>query len=236
MKLYIKRISILIFLFFLFCNVYAEDNFRLNNLQCIDAKKNNGKLDVYLGDCKNKIKKIDSIEIPNDYAKVEYVFYAKNTLYIAFSYNESYRDVNGDFNYADKYFLINAYNCAKGDMCRYNSRLSSYFGNGGNILDLNTNKIVYKYPYSKQSDLKKELTSKMFNDWFGGGLNYGVVIRKTFINETNNFSPIHKSYLVKGDRFQVEEVSARWLNVKYKNKNNKTVKGWISCEDTDICQ
>ncbi|WP_445116132.1 hypothetical protein [Acinetobacter sp. WZC-1] len=166
---------------------------------------------------------------------MEYVFFNGKYIYIAFSYNEIYRDFNETYNYDNKYFLINSYGCNKNNYCKYSSILSNYFGNGGDIVNERTKKVVYKYPYSKKEFLIKELKSNRFNSWVNGKLTGGKVMEKTFINDVNNFSTEHKGYLIKGDVFKVKDISSGWLNIIYTNKRGKTTIGWIPCKNTDIC-
>lgn len=83
--------------------------------------------------------------------------------------------------------------------------------------------------------MKNELNSKLFKDWRNGKLNIGIVLRKTFINDVNNFTPEHVGYLIKGDKFKIKEISSRWLNIVYTNKSGRTTSGWIACEDTNVC-
>ena len=103
------------------------------------------------------------------------------------------------------------------------------------MIDSKSKKIIYKFPYSNQSDLKNELNSKLFKDWMNEKLDSGMVLRKTFINDVNNFTPEHVGYLIKGDKFKIKEVSSRWLNIVYTNKNGRTTSGWIVCQDTTVC-
>lgn len=239
MKLFIERIICSMLILICCLSAYAGNIFKLNNSQCIKTKMNQEVLDIYLGNCKSINQKIDSVEVPNDYPNVEYVstniLDSKHNFYIALSYNENYRDVYNKYNYANKFYIINAYTCDFKGNCNKNEKLSSFFGNGGDIQDLNTNKIVYKYPYSKKSELETELNSKLFKNWLAGKLTYGTVLKKTFINDVSNFTPNHKSYLIKGDKFIIQNISSKWLNINYTNKNGRTTTGWIACDDTDVC-
>ncbi len=80
--------------------------------------------------------------------------------------------------------MIRAYECNKNNFCKENEKLSNFFGSGGDIIDYKHKKIIiYKFPYSTQSDLKNELNSKLFKDWMNGNLDSGIVLRKTFIND-----------------------------------------------------
>ncbi|QHH94959.1 hypothetical protein FPL18_14560 [Acinetobacter gyllenbergii] len=81
----------------------------------------------------------------------------------------------------------------------------------------------------------KELSSDRFNNWMSGKIKKGKVVRKTFVNEVNNVSTENNGYLIKGDIFEVEDISSGWLNVKYTSKVGKITKGWVNCKDTNIC-
>ncbi|OBY74629.1 hypothetical protein [Acinetobacter gyllenbergii] len=226
-----------IIFFFLFSTsfTYAENKVKLNENQCVDLRVNYEKLDLYLSDCVEKINKIDTIEVPNDIAKIEYSLFNKNNLYIAFSYDENYRSLDNKYSYVNKYFLINAYDCNEKNNCKYNSALSNYFGNGGDVFDRERKELVYRYPYSRRDLLMKELSSDRFNNWMSGKIKKGKVVRKTFVNEVNNVSTENNGYLIKGDIFEVEDISSGWLNVKYTSKVGKITKGWVNCKDTNIC-
>lgn len=215
--------------------VFAENEIIVNNGKCINSNVNGDGLDIYVGNCSKKLKKIDTIEVPNDIAKIEYSFFNKNNLYIAFSYDENYRSLDNKYSYVNKYFLINAYDCNEKNNCKYNSALSNYFGNGGDVFDRERKELVYRYPYSRRDLLMKELSSDRFNNWMSGKIKKGKVVRKTFVNEVNNVSTENNGYLIKGDIFEVEDISSGWLNVKYTSKVGKITKGWVNCKDTNIC-
>ena len=61
------------------------------------------------------------------------------------------------------------------------------------------------------------------------------VIKKTYINENSQFSFSHLGYLIKNDEFTVKDISSKWLNISYTNKNGNKITGWIACNDTNIC-
>ncbi|MEJ2900365.1 hypothetical protein [Acinetobacter sp. NS-4] len=237
---YSLKYLLFIFLFTLVnSSLYANNIIKLNTYKCIESNEIFNKLDVYISDCNKKLKKIDFYEIPNSIPKIDYVFSNnikdKYNVFLVISYNENYRDPLNRFNYLDKYYMVRAYECDKNNNCKENEKLSNFFGSGGDIVDLENKKIIYKFPYSSQHKLKNELNSNFFKDWRNGKLDSGIVLRKTFINDVNNFTPEHVGYLIKGDKFKIKEVSSRWLNIVYTNKNGRTTSGWIACEDTNVC-
>jgi len=239
MNCFLKKL-IFIFLFIILnSSVYAKNIFKLNAYQCLESRSVINKLDIYIGDCRSKINKIDSYEVPGSDLKIDYIF-SKNlkdkyNIFIGISFSEDYRDPLNRFNYLNKYYMIRAYECNKKKFCKENEKLSNFFGDGGDMIDSKSKKIIYKFPYSNQSDLKNELNSKLFKDWMNEKLDSGMVLRKTFINDVNNFTPEHVGYLIKGDKFKIKEVSSRWLNIVYTNKNGRTTSGWIVCQDTTVC-
>ncbi|MGB8696356.1 hypothetical protein [Acinetobacter sp.] len=239
MNCFLKKL-IFIFLFIILnSSVYAKNIFKLNAYQCLESRSVINKLDIYIGDCRSKINKIDSYEVPGSDLKIDYIF-SKNlkdkyNIFIGISFSEDYRDPLNRFNYLNKYYMIRAYECNKKNFCKENEKLSNFFGDGGDMIDSKSKKIIYKFPYSNQSDLKNELNSKLFKDWMNEKLDSGMVLRKTFINDVNNFTPEHVGYLIKGDKFKIKEVSSRWLNIVYTNKNGRTTSGWIVCQDTTVC-
>ncbi|MGX5699046.1 hypothetical protein ACWKWF_05505 [Acinetobacter kookii] len=239
MNYFFKKLIFIFLSIILNSSIYAKNIFKLNDYQCVESREGVNKLDVYISDCGKKINKMDSYEVPANDLKIDYIF-SKNlkykyNIFLGISYSEDYRDPLNRFNYLNKYYMIRAYECKKKNFCKENEKLSNFFGSGGDIIDYNHKKIIYKFPYSTQSDLKNELNSKLFKDWMNGNLDSGIVIRKTFINDVNNFTPEHIGYLIKGDKFKIKEVSSRWLNIVYTNKNGRTTAGWIACQDTTVC-
>lgn len=239
MNYFFKKLIFIFLSIILNSSIYAKNIFKLNDYQCVESREGVNKLDVYISDCGKKINKMDSYEVPANDLKIDYIF-SKNlkykyNIFLGISYSEDYRDPLNRFNYLNKYYMIRAYECKKNNFCKENEKLSNFFGSGGDIIDYKHKKIIYKFPYSTQSDLKNELNSKLFKDWMNGNLDSGIVLRKTFINDVNNFTPEHIGYLIKGDKFKIKEVSSRWLNIVYTNKNGRTTAGWIACQDTTVC-
>ncbi|WP_166171979.1 hypothetical protein [Acinetobacter sp. SA01] len=239
MNYFFKKLIFIFLSIILNSSIYAKNIFKLNDYQCVESRESVNKLDVYISDCGKKINKMDSYEVPANDLKIDYIFSNnfkdKYNIFLGISYSEDYRDPLNRFNYLNKYYMIRAYECNKNNFCKENEKLSNFFGSGGDIIDYKHKKIIYKFPYYTQSDLKNELNSKLFKDWMNGNLDSGIVLRKTFINDVNNFTPEHIGYLIKGDKFKIKEVSSRWLNIVYTNKNGRTTSGWIACQDTTVC-
>jgi|GEM_PF-6900882 len=238
MNYFFKKLIFIFLSVILNSSIYAKNIFKLNDYQCVESREIVNKLDVYISDCGKKLNKMDSYEVPVNDLKIDYIFSNnlenKYNIFLGISYSEDYRDPLNRFNYLNKYYMIRAYECNKNNFCKENEQLSNFFGSGGDIVD-SKKRIIYKFPYSTQSDLKNELNSKLFKNWMSGSLDRGIVLRKTFINDVNNFTPEHVGYLIKGDKFKIKEVSSRWLNIVYTNKNVRSTSGWIACQDTTVC-
>lgn len=176
---------------------------------------------------------------PSNDLRIDYIFFQnlknKYNIFLGISYTEDYRDPLNRFNYLNRYYIIRVYECNKNNFCNEDEKLSNFFGSGGDIIDYKNKKIIYKFPYSTEVELKNELSSKLFKDWMNGKLDSGIVLRKTFINEVNNFTPEHVGYLIKGNKFKIKEVTSRWLNIVYLTKNGRKISGWIACQDTTVC-
>ncbi|WP_139243566.1 hypothetical protein [Acinetobacter kyonggiensis] len=180
---------------------------------------------------------VDEIEIPSSTPRINFIseekIKNKKYIFLSIKYSENYRDFKNRVNYSGEYNLINVYECK--DSCKINNELSNYFGSGGDVFDLNNSKIVYKFPYGELKSIQDEIKSKLFNQWLNNGIDRGVVLKKTNINDIDNYTPDRIGYLVKGDIFKVKKISSRWLNITYTNKNGRITTGWISCKDTNVC-
>lgn len=232
----LKKIMLCTTLFFIWCNSYATD-YKLTNNTCLQSEIKSDLLLVYHSDCKKKRNLLGTFQVPNDIPKINFVFQEiikkKKYIFLSISYSENYRDADNKINYADKYYLNYAYQCEK--ECKLDNNLSYFFGNGGNLIDIHTDKLVYIYPYSSEQSIKSELNSDLFRNWLYNTNMQGKVLKKTYINEENNFSFSHTGYLIKDDQFIIKDVNAKWLNIVYINKKGEKIIGWIDCNDTDVC-
>jgi len=220
----------------IWCNSYANE-YNLTKNTCIKSEIKNDLLLIYKSDCKKGKVLLDKFQVPNDIPKLDYVFEEeinnKKYIFLSISYNDSYRDEHNKINYADKYHLNYVYQCEK--ECKFDKKLSNFFGNGGDLVDINTDKKVYVFPYSTEQSIKDELKSNLFKNWFYNKKMKGVVLKKTYINNDKNSLFNHFGYLIKDDKFVVEDISSKWLNIIYINKNGKKITGWIDCNDTNVC-
>lgn len=213
-------------------------NYPLNTSECVYTETQNEMLSLYLGNCNQKNFLIDEIEVPNDTPKVNFIYeeIIQNKKYIVLSvtYSENFRDIQNRFNYSDDYYITNVYEC--NNECKLNLRLTNYFGSGGDMMDLNTDNIVYRFPYKTVGAVNAEIKSLKFNKWFNKELESGKVVHTTFINNANTFTPDHLGYLIQGDKFIIKNISSNWLYITYTNNKDTTTTGWIDCNDTDVCK
>ncbi|OOF56762.1 hypothetical protein BKK56_02645 [Rodentibacter genomosp. 2] len=145
--------------------------------------------------------------------------------------------------YVDDYF---SYYFFKLNNQRYefDQGLSDYFGEGGDIYDLNDinndkvlyPNIIYSYPFKNRKDIDNELDGVLFREWNSGSIKDGRIINKTFFQDVPNYVQEERRYLIKGDKFKVKSISARWLEIVYKNPKGKYYTGWVLCKDTSICE
>lgn len=146
--------------------------------------------------------------------------------------------------YVDNYYL-NYVLKMENDIYKKDDNLSEFFGDGGDIYDINdinddnniNPKISYLFPYKTETSIKDELTSSLFDKWKKRELKIGRINKKTKLQEVPNYVQNEKRYLVEGDIFEIKSISAKWLNIIYKNpKKSKWMEGWVQCKDTSICQ
>ena len=110
-----------------------------------------------------------------------------------------------------------------------------FFGDGGDLVDIHTDKVVYAFPYKTANNVKKDLNSEFFKNWFNNQLNDGVVKNKTEIYEDAGLNSKKLGYLISGDKFKIIDITSRWINISYVGKNKKPIIGWLRCEDTNVC-
>ena len=152
---------------------------------------------------------------------------------MSISYSENYRDLNNKINYADKYHLNYVYQCEK--ECKFDKKLSNFLGDGGDIVDISNNKTLYVFPYAIANNVKKDLNSNFFKDWINNKLKNGIIINKTEIYSDPGIDSKKLGYIIPGDKFNIVDVTSRWLKISYKAKNKKAIIGWINCESTNVC-
>ncbi|WP_215901384.1 hypothetical protein, partial [Acinetobacter seifertii] len=133
-----------------------------------------------------------------------------------------------------KYNFMKVFDCYD-FTCKANKKMTDFFGDGANLIEVKSYKTMWKYPYSVANDVKKELNSNFFKNWWSNQLKSGVVKNKTEIYKEAGLNSEKAGYLISGDKFNISGVYSRWLNISYVNKNHKTTTGWIRCEDTNIC-
>lgn len=194
--------------------------------------KNDGSINISIKGQKN----IELESINGSDSNLNFIIQKRinNKDYVLISYNTQGVSYQDNRVYYEKYNFFYAYDCTS--KCIYDSKLSDFFGFGGNVLSSENDKILFNYIYSDKKNVLKDLESDFFKKWYSGNLKMGKVIYKTFISSTSNYDPDAKSYLVKGDEFQIKDISSRWLNILYKSSKGKIIEGWIQCKDTNICR
>lgn len=133
-----------------------------------------------------------------------------------------------------KYNFTSVFDCS-GLTCKENKKMSNFFADGANLVEVKSDKVLWKFPYEIAMNVKKDLKSDFFNHWLNGQLTSGVVKRKTEIYDYSGLNSNSVGYLISGDKFTITDISSRWLKIKYMGKNNKKITGWINCLDTDVC-
>lgn len=231
-----QKIILLVFVLMFNSHLWAK-KYILDQDTCVFTEVKNNSLFLYSSDCKKNPKLIDNFEVPNSTPNVNFISKEivnnKKYILLSTSYSENYRDVLDKVGYLNGYNVINFYEC--NSSCKLDSRISDYFGSGGDIKNLATEKLVYTFPYKKLSEIRTELKSKLFQEWMQNKFIKGEVKRKTNINEVSNYTTDRLGYLVIGDKFKVKDISSGWLNIIYTNKNGRTTTGWIVCKDTNLC-
>lgn len=214
---------------------------------CISVKKNFSDykneevydLDFYITDCKGKSKKVDTFGYFGDVPKINFYFFENigsiNRLFVStYVYTNIYEE-NPKYIYQNgKYNFIYVYDC-NGLNCKKNEKISNFFGNGGNLVNVNGYKVVSNYPYDSIVKIKEEVNSNLFKKWFANQLKKGHVLNKTNIYQENGVNSKKLGYLIQGDEFFIKDISLRWFNIIYKRKNGEKIEGWIDCRDTDLC-
>ncbi|WP_111893857.1 SH3 domain-containing protein [Acinetobacter sp. MB5] len=234
-----KYICILFFL--LSFNVFAESS------KCIVFEKNYSQydnqnmydLDAYITDCHKKSKKIETFGYFGDSPKVNYYFFQKNNninrLFISTYVLTDQYEENPKYVYENgKYNFIRVFDCIDFN-CKVNKKMTDFLGDGANLVDFKNHKTVWKYPYVTADSLKKELTSNFFKKWMENQLKDGVIKNRTEIYSDSGINSTKLGYLISGDKFNIVDVTSRWLKISYKAKNKKAIIGWINCESTNVC-
>ncbi|WGE53806.1 hypothetical protein [Actinobacillus equuli] len=145
--------------------------------------------------------------------------------------------------YVDDYFIYYLFRL-NDKTYEFDKKLSDYFGQGGDIYDLNDindentlyPKIIYSYPFKTKLDIDNEINSSLFKKWNKRQIKNGVVVKKTLLQDVPNYVQNEKRYLIKGDGFQIKSISAKWLEIIYKNSKGNEYIGWILCKDTSVCE
>lgn len=230
---------------YLLCLLAVSYSYAANN--CIEFKKNSSDyesemtydLEASITDCKKEKRKIDIFGYFGDSPKVNFYFFKNinsvNRLFISTYVYTDIKEEKPKYVYNEgKYNFIYVYDCNKLS-CKKNEKMSNFFGNGADLVEVRYYKTVSKFPYESIEKLKQELNSNFFKNWISGQLKIGYVTKKTYIYEDKGIDSKKTGYLIFDDKFTIKDISSRWLYIKYKNKNGRIITGWVACNDTDVC-
>ncbi|WP_445116131.1 hypothetical protein [Acinetobacter sp. WZC-1] len=226
---------------FLSFDVYADTN------QCIAFKKDYSQynnenmydLDAYITDCQQSFKKIETFGYFGDSPKVNYYFFQKNNgfnrLFISTHVLTDQYEEKPKYVYENgKYNFMKVYDCFD-FICKINNKVTNFFGDGANLVEIKNYKIVWEYPYATENNVKKDLNSNFFKNWLNNKLKNGIIKNKTKIYNDSGLNSEKLGYLVPGDNFNIIDITSKWLKVSYIRSNKKIIIGWVRCEDTNVC-
>ena len=185
----------------------------------------------------NKID-LDTIEIPNDVPELDYAFThsinGQPHIIAGISYDEDYRDFDQPYINWHRQYTVLIYPCDSNYHCTYNSKLSNFFGSGGDLVNYDTNEVLSTYLYKNESIVKKGLESDFFRNRLSGRQTNGHTINTTTVKDDSLYDGKNTDYLSVGTKFKVTDASSGWLEISYK-KDDQELQGYIWCEDTNLC-
>lgn len=195
-------------------------------------------IDVNFVSCRDGAKKlIGQLPFLADTGKVRAAFFArtgqdaKDSLFVIHSV-----EIRSDtgVKYSGDYYTVHVYQDSANGYVR-DERLSTYFGNGGDILSDNYKDFVYVFPFKSESSITEKLASASYGSWLMG-VPVGLAInKKTSIYSSPVLADVTRMYLVAGDKVKQEGVEAGWLSIMFKTPKGKEIRGWIQCRDADGC-
>ncbi len=211
---------------------YNTDKIKINSLVVNDSLK------IVLQKENSNLIELDNITIPNDVPKLNFGFtdYVNNIPYVivGISYNENYRNYEKpNINWA-KYYMTMIYRCNENYECKYDDKLSMFFGSGGDLVNYDNNQLLSTYIYKDKSVIQKALKSPFFNKWSEKKQINGYTIQKTMINNEPFYDRSNSEFLNKNTKFVVIDSESDFLYINYMKKN-KNLRGWIKCKDTNLC-
>lgn len=140
--------------------------------------------------------------------------------------------------YASDYYSVFAFSRA-GDNFSLDRRLSDYFGQGADVLDLddesNDDRFVYLFPYKTKESIVRKLRSDEYRSWMDKKNQNFTVINKASIYSERSTGSATKMYLVPGDRVKVEVIEAGWISMSYLARKGIEINGWLMCSDVVGC-
>lgn len=210
----------------------TADNFH------IAAIKENQSLKLSIDDILGNKIDLDTIEIPNDIPELDYSFTrsirGQPHIIAGISYDEDYRDVNQPHVNWHRYYTVLIYSCDSNYHCTYNSKLSNFFGSGGDLVNYETNEVLSTYLYKNQSIVEKGLESDLFRNRLSSKQTNGYTTSTATVKYDSFYDGNNTDYLSVGSKFNVIDASSGWLEISY-NKDDQELQGYIRCEDTNLC-
>ncbi|MBU6960600.1 hypothetical protein KRR23_23000 [Pseudomonas sp. CVAP len=195
-------------------------------------------IDVNFVSCSDGTKKlIGKLPFLADTGKVRAAFFArtgqeaKESLFVIHSV-EIHSDTG--VKYSGDYYTVHVYQNTVNGYVR-DERLSTYFGNGGDILSDDYKDFVYVFPYKSESSIIEKLASASYKNWCMGAPVNLAINKKTSIHSSPVLADVTRMYLVAGDKVKQEGVEAGWLSIMFKTPKGKEIRGWIKCENADGC-
>lgn len=204
----------------------------------ITSIKEDQSLKLFIEDISGNKIDLDIIEVPNDIPKLEYAFFrnidGQSYIFSAISYSEDYRDANHPYINYESFYLANVYKCDSDYRCSYDKKLSNFFGIGGDLVNYDTNEVLSTYLYKNQSIVEKGIESNLFRNRLSGRQTNGYTTNTATVKYDSFYDENNTDYLSVGSKFNVIDASSGWLEISY-NKYDQELKGYIRCEDTNLC-
>ncbi|APC19256.1 hypothetical protein BLL42_14510 [Pseudomonas frederiksbergensis] len=195
-------------------------------------------IEVSFVSCSDGAKKlIGKLPFLADTGKVRAAFFAragqdaKESLFVIHSVN--IRSDTG-VKYSGDYYTVHVYQDSANGYVR-DERLSTYFGNGGDILSDDYKDLVHVFPYKSESSIIEKLVSTSYKSWYVGAPVDLTINKKTSIHSSPVLADVTRMYLVAGDKVKQEGVEAGWLSIMFKTPKGKEIRGWIKCENAGGC-
>lgn len=195
-------------------------------------------IDINLFDCSSATKKlVGQLPFLASTGKIRAAFFAKtgkNSKVRLFVIHSVEIRADTGLKYSGDYYTINIYKKSTKGYIR-DEQISSYFGDGGDILSNDYKELAYTFPYKTELSIVEKLATENYRNWVAGTPTTLTTNKKTLIYPGPVLAEPTKMFLIKGDEVKQEAVQAGWLSVMFKTPKGKEIRGWIKCEDADGC-